>query len=97
MPSQNGLFAEPPQRHSRAERVRSTVRPVPLQISRLPCTWSGPLRTGVISSGPPRAASGSDGRVAEAERLGEQDAGVRQGGGEARGGAGVHDARTHVV
>src|SRR5882672_10750126 len=57
VPSQNGLFDEPPQRHSQVCCVRSTVRPVPLQISRLPLTSSGPFFVGVIESGPSRLAS----------------------------------------
>ena len=39
--------------------VRSTVRPVPAQISMLPLTRSGPSRVGTTSSAPPRCASGS--------------------------------------
>ena len=63
-PSQNGLFAEPPHRHSRVDRVRSTVRPVPEQISTLPLNSRGPSGMGSIVSGPPRSASGSDAIVA---------------------------------
>jgi len=41
------LFDEPPQRHSQVCWVRSTVRPVPLQISGLRrlerAFWSGPM------------------------------------------------------
>jgi len=35
-PSQNGLLPEAPQRHSRADCVRKTMRPVPEQISTFP-------------------------------------------------------------
>src|SRR5882672_1338772 len=64
VPSQNGLFDEPPQRHSQACCVRSTVRPVPLQISRLPVTSSGPFLAGVTASVPFLRASGSEAWVA---------------------------------
>ena len=63
-PSQNGLVSDAPQRHNRADCVRNTVRPVPLQISTLPFSCNGPLGTGVIDNAPPRSARGSDGRVA---------------------------------
>ena len=63
-PSQNGLLPDPPQRHNRVDWVLNTVRPVPLQISTLPLSCSGPLATGVIVNAPPRSASGADGSVA---------------------------------
>ena len=52
-----------PQRQRRARVTRSTVRPVPLMISRLPVTTSGPFFCGETSSGPSRAASGVTLRV----------------------------------
>ena len=63
-PSQNGLLPEAPQRHSRADWVRKTVRPVPEQISTLPLSCRGPLGSGLIVRGPPRSASGSEAIVA---------------------------------
>ena len=57
VPSQKGLFAEPPQRQSEACCVRSSVRPVPLTISRFPATFSGPFSVGVTESGPSRTGS----------------------------------------
>jgi hypothetical protein len=64
VPSQKGLLAEPPQRHRRAAVTRSTVRPVPAQSSRLPRTRRGPFFWRRMSSTPPRAARGSERRVA---------------------------------
>src|SRR5215813_750237 len=63
VPSQKGLLREPPQRHSRALVTRSTVRPVPAQISAEPDTASGPFICGEITSAPPRLSSGSLGLV----------------------------------
>ena len=57
VPSQNGFVALPPQRQSRACVTHATTRPVPLVISRLPRTCSGPSSSGSIASGPLRAAS----------------------------------------
>jgi hypothetical protein len=64
VPSQKGLLALPPQRHSRACVRRATTRPVPLVISRLPRTCSGPSSCGSISSGPFRTGSMSPAEVA---------------------------------
>src|SRR5262245_27583037 len=61
--SQKGLLREPPQRHSRALVTRSTVRPVPAQISTEPDTASGPFICGVITSVPHLLSSGSLGFV----------------------------------
>ena len=52
VPSQNGLVALPPQRHSVAELTRATTRPVPLMISRLPRTLSGPSGCGSMRERP---------------------------------------------
>src|SRR6185369_8465805 len=57
VPSQKGLFALPPQRHRRACCTRATTRPVPLMISKLPRTCSGPSVCGSTLSGPLRTAS----------------------------------------
>src|SRR6187549_1802308 len=57
VPSQKGLLALPPQRHRRACWTRATTRPVPLVISRLPRTCSGPSVCGSTASGPLRTAS----------------------------------------
>ena len=64
VPSQKGLFREPPQRQSRALAKRSTVHPVPAQTSTEPDTASGPLVCGVMRSVPPLTANGSLARVA---------------------------------
>src|SRR5213078_1266529 len=63
VPSQNGLFAELPQRQSAALVQRRIVRPVPLTISRLPAISSGPSLAGVIVTAPLRLASGVDSEV----------------------------------
>ena len=42
LPSQYGLLAEAPQRHSHVSVVRLIVRPVPLTSSSAPLTLSGP-------------------------------------------------------
>jgi hypothetical protein len=52
LPSQNGLSADAPQRQRADFCVRVTVRPVPEQISTLPCKSNGPLGAGVTFSGP---------------------------------------------
>lgn len=57
VPSQNGLFADPPQRHSKALCTRTTTRAVPAVISRLPRTLSGPSVCGSMASGPSHTAS----------------------------------------
>jgi hypothetical protein len=59
VPSQNGLFAEPPQRQSHVFVSRAIVRPLVAQISSDPSTTSGPFCFGVIFNGPLRTASGS--------------------------------------
>ena len=57
VPSQNGLFLLPPQRHSRADSRRATTRPVPLMISMLPRSCSGPSVVRRDRSGPSRTGS----------------------------------------
>ena len=57
LPSQNGLVLLAPQRHSRADSTRATTRPVPLMISMLPRTCSGPSVSGSMASGPSRTGS----------------------------------------
>ena len=47
LPSQKGLVLLAPQRHSRADSMRATTRPVPLMISMLPRTCSGPSVSGI--------------------------------------------------
>src|SRR5689334_20389864 len=56
LPSQNGLLAEWPQRQRKTLVVRATVWPVPVTISALPSTLSGPLTVGVTLSGPSRTS-----------------------------------------
>jgi hypothetical protein len=51
------LVRTPPHLHSLALVTRATIRPVPLVISRLPVTCSGPLTCGSICRGPSRTAS----------------------------------------
>src|SRR5882757_5885408 len=55
--SQNGLLAEWPQRQRKVRCARSTVWPVPVTISTLPSSLSGPLVVGVTASGPFLASS----------------------------------------
>src|SRR4051812_40135700 len=57
LPSQNGLLAEWPQRHRKTFVVRSTVWPVPVTISTLPSSLSGPFVVGIARSGPSRTSS----------------------------------------
>src|SRR5207244_11866950 len=56
-PTHEGLSALPPQRHRDADVTRATTRPVPLMISRLPRTRSGPFGCGSIASTPSRVGS----------------------------------------
>ncbi len=64
VPSQYGLFAECPQRHSQVSVSRFSVRPVPETTSRDPLTCSGPSRRGVTVSAPLRVARGWDSLLA---------------------------------
>src|SRR5579862_792849 len=57
VPSQNGFFALPPHRQSRVFVRRATTRPVPLVISRLPRTCSGPSTSGMIANAPSRTGN----------------------------------------
>ena len=64
LPSQNGLFADAPQRQRYVSVTRVTVRPVPLTISSGPVTLSGPSVAGTTFTAPLRTASGCDSFVA---------------------------------
>src|SRR3569833_203472 len=59
VPSQKGLDQLPPQRHNFAAVPLETTLPVPLVISRLPRTESGPLSWGSMASTPLRTAKES--------------------------------------
>jgi hypothetical protein len=61
VPSQKGLVALPPQRHSRACETRQTMRPVPLSTSMAPRSCSGPLGSGSMSMRPSRRSGRSVG------------------------------------
>jgi TatD DNase family protein len=56
-PSQNGLLADSPQRHSAALFPRQASRPLLLRIAKLPLNISGPSLTGWTDNGPPDSAS----------------------------------------
>src|SRR5262249_8879555 len=53
VPSQNGLFFEPPQRQSHVCVPRQRSSPLPATSVRFPMTLSGPSFSGLISSLPP--------------------------------------------